>query len=230
MLLSCSNTQVNLKVWHRSQPSSNENIKIDKIVWYNERINEFQHHLNEEIPLLNFVVDKILSDETNLNTEIENFGDVLYTAVFKVFGDASSRKYNSPWFPRECDVARQQLKAANRAYRKYRSNNCRNIVIEKRKIYCKAERTAKIRYKNEQKRFFSDTAKNNPQKFWDEIRIRYQLKTFLTILRDSIHLKTFIGMRRLKIFYQIRILFVLTLISLIAISALMKLKIRCRIS
>ena len=64
----------------------------------------------------------------------------------------------------------QQLKAANRAYRKYKSNNCRNIVIEKRKIYCKAKRIAKIRYKNEQKRFFSDTAKNNPQKFWDEIR------------------------------------------------------------
>lgn len=155
--------QVNLKVRYHNQPSNNENIKIDKLVWDKEKTNEFQHHLNNEIPLLNSVVDKILTDETDLNTGIENFGDVLYTTAFKVFGvtkrftqvsDASSRKYNSPWFTRECDVARQQLKAANRAYRKYKSNYYRNIVIEKRKVYCKAKRIAKTRYKNEQKAIF----------------------------------------------------------------------------
>ena len=87
------------------------------------------------------------------------------TKKFTQVSHASSRKYNSLWFTRQCDIARQQLKATNIAYRKYKSNKCRNIVMEKRKIYCKAKGISRIRYKNEQKRFFSESAKNNPQIF-----------------------------------------------------------------
>ena len=42
--------------------------------------------------------------------------------------------------------------------------------MEKRRQYRNMKRKAKPQFKKDQKQFFSDCAKNNPEKFWDELR------------------------------------------------------------
>lgn len=181
-LYSCSPhvpIQVNLKVTYSAKFFINDSIKINKLIWNNDRVDEYKSLLINEAGSLNLIVDRVLSSECDISTGIENFGDVLYNTAYKVFGesprltqmnDKPVRKYKSPWFTHECELARQQLKSANRACKKYKTSYLRAVVIDKRRAYCKTKRSAKIIYKNKQRQFFTDTAKKQPQKFWDEIR------------------------------------------------------------
>ena len=62
------------------------------------------------------------------------------------------------------------LKLANKVYKRNRSDETRNLVISKRREYCKVKRKARYVYKSIQKQKFHDLSKTLPQKFWSEIR------------------------------------------------------------
>ena len=70
----------------------------------------------------------------------------------------------------DCEIARRELKLANKVYKRNRSDITRNLVILKRREYSKAKRTARYVYKSNQRKKFHDLSKTQPQKVWSEIR------------------------------------------------------------
>ena len=79
-----------------------------------------------------------------------------------------SRKYKSPWYTLACEIARRELKLANKIYKVYkrnRSDETRNLVISKRREYCKAKRKARYIYKSNKKRHDMTCRKRNRKSF-----------------------------------------------------------------
>lgn len=70
----------------------------------------------------------------------------------------------------ECELARRELKCANREYKKKKSAYFREKVILMRRKYCQEKRRTRARYNYNQKSFLHNAAKSQPQKFWYEIR------------------------------------------------------------
>ena len=163
---SCKAEQCNLK-------------EVEHIQWDNEKNDIFKDILSNKMELLNSTVDNVFNQMGDLNSAVDTFADVLYSSAYTVYGKKKLlgrnqkkpvRKYRSPWFTHECELARQELRATSRAYRKYRTIELRTSEMEKRRQYRNMKRKAKRQFKKDQKQFFSDCAKNNPQKFWDELR------------------------------------------------------------
>lgn len=82
----------------------------------------------------------------------------------------TERKFKSPWFTEECETARRELKTANKANRKYRSRDTRDVIVEKRKNYCTVKWWARNKFKQKQRNTMHNLAKSQPKKFWSEIR------------------------------------------------------------
>ena len=174
-----------------------------------------------ETPALNNKVDGIIFDNADLSNGIDYYADVLYLHAFSVFGASKSvnqnktknnRKFKSPWYTTQCEIARRELKSANRAFRKYKSDECRTMLMDKRRSFCRIKRYAKRKYQSAQKQGLHDTAKLQQQKFWDELRrIRGSNKTATNLTADdflitsitSIHPVRCIEMRKLRRLYQI---------------------------
>ena len=102
----------------------------------------------------------------------------LYDSAFKVFGQVkqlginrnTQRLYSSPWFNQECELARAELKRANKQFRKYRTHELHEVVIIKRKQYSKTKRRAHFTYNQAKKKRLHNLASSNPKAFWQEIR------------------------------------------------------------
>ena len=103
-----------------------------------------------------------------LHAEFSVFGKIK-TAKRSNFSE-TERKFKSPWFTEECETARRELKSANKANRKYRSRDTRDVMVEKRKNYCKVKRWARNKFKLKQRNTMHNLAKSQPKKFWSEIR------------------------------------------------------------
>ena len=109
---------------------------------------------------------------------MNNFAHTLYDSAFKVFGQVkrlgnnrnTQRLYSSPWFNQECEVARAELKRANKQFRKYRTHELHEVVINKRKHYSKTRRHAQFKYNQAKKKRLHNLASSNPKAFWQEIR------------------------------------------------------------
>lgn len=113
-LFTCSShvpIQLNLRDRYQNKSVQNETIKIKKKnVWDNEKNTDFYRQLNEQIPRLNALTEEMVNSETEVNSGIESFGDILYSHFWRKFTRSSDnpvRKYKSPWFTRECEIARQ---------------------------------------------------------------------------------------------------------------------------
>ena len=109
---------------------------------------------------------------------MNNFAHTLYDSAFKVFGQVkrlgnnrnTQQLYSSPWFNQECEVARAELKRANKQFRKYRTHELHEVVINKRKHYSKTRRHAQFKYNQAKKKRLHNLASSNPKAFWQEIR------------------------------------------------------------
>ena len=109
---------------------------------------------------------------------MNNFARTLYDSAFQVFGQVkrlgnnrnTQRLYTSPWFNQECEIARAELKRANKQFPKYRTHALHEVVIIKRKQYSKTKRRAQFKYNQEKKKRLHDLASSNPKAFWQEIR------------------------------------------------------------
>lgn len=83
--------------------------------------------MTSEVGALNNIVDNIPGQNIDINSEIDNFADILYYQADSVFGVSKSfkrnktkpiHKYKSPFYTHKCEVARRDLKNANRALQK----------------------------------------------------------------------------------------------------------------
>ena len=172
--------QLNIDVNYYHPIPEEYGIKVEKIIWDSEKTNEFKDVLFFQSENLNTIVNEIIDSTIDINQGIDTFADTLYTATFSVFGkiktakrsnfSETERKFKSPWFTEECETARRELKSANKANRKYRSRDTRDVMVEKRKNYCKVKRWARNKFKQKQRNTMHNLAKSQPKKFWSEIR------------------------------------------------------------
>ena len=90
---------------------------------------------------------------------------------FKISGSApAQRKNSSPWFNNDCVIARAELKRDNKLFRKYRSQEFHDLVVNSRKHYHKVKRRARSIYKQEKMQRLHKMATDNPREFWREIK------------------------------------------------------------
>ena len=160
-------------------PQTSYNSRIDKLIWDDSKLSTFRDRIFSEINSFNTIVDKTVSSEIDINQGVNNFAELLYTTTFSICGitkqcggvnNRTPRKYKSPWFTMECEIARRELKCANREYKKKKSAVLREKVILMRRKYCQEKRRARAKYNYNQKSFLHNTAERQPQKFWHEIR------------------------------------------------------------
>ena len=76
---------------------------------------------------------------------------------------------------------------ANRQFRHNRSQAMRDLLVEKRRNYCKVKRRAKAAYNLKQKQRLHNLATNCPKKFWDKIKKNKNSKSG----SNEVDLKTF---------------------------------------
>ena len=145
----------------------------------------FSEALTSELNNLNTVVDGIVSESVSVNDGVLEFGSILHNTAFKIFGTRKrlintykrpARKYISPWYNRECELARHELKLAYKQYKRHNSQENHQEIINKRKLYNKMKRKAKAQYQETQKTHLNETANKQPNKFWEAVK-KFKNKT-----------------------------------------------------
>ena len=101
-------------------------IVIDKLIWNDNKVNDFREHSNNQTANLQSIVSDIISQELNIDKGIDTFSNVLYKSAFHAFGVT---KQTSPWYTSECEVARRELKFANKQYKHLRTDDFSKLVL-----------------------------------------------------------------------------------------------------
>ncbi|MEW8545015.1 MAG: endonuclease/exonuclease/phosphatase family protein, partial [Candidatus Thiodiazotropha sp.] len=147
--------------------------------WDIETSETYKRVISENIATYQTITDKIVSSEVDIDNGINDFAHTLYNTAFDICGKSkpahssfSSDRYKpcSQWFTHECLIAKNELKIANRQFRNNRSQITRDLLVEKRRNYCKVKRRAKAAFNLQQKQRLHNLATNCPRKFWDEIK------------------------------------------------------------
>ena len=155
------------------------NKTIHKLVWDRNRINCFRDSLSDNLVEIDLLVGRIENGNLNINDGVEIFGTILYNSADKVLGknvtvksgqSSLTRKYTSPWFNIECEIACSELKRANKEFRRQRTHEAHEVLIQKRKHYSKIKHRAQTIYRQNERIRLHDLATSNPKAFWSEIR------------------------------------------------------------
>ena len=78
--------QINLNVNYKQYRSNDEPFSVDKLIWDNNKNDEFRQQIISEIATFHNIVDRVISSETNVNRAISDFADALYKTSFKTHG------------------------------------------------------------------------------------------------------------------------------------------------
>ena len=155
------------------------NIKVEKLLWDKSNVICFRDVLSDNLVDLDLLVDRIVNENLSIDDGVSNFGAILYNKAYEVFGQlkiihngrsCTQRKNSSPWFNNDCVIARAELKRANKLFRKYRTLEYHEHVVNGRKQYRKVKRRAQFNYKQNQRQKLHEMAINNPRGFWHEIK------------------------------------------------------------
>ena len=150
-------------------------IRIDKIIWNDDKKHEYKYLIESKLDNLEGIVDNILSNDLSLNSGMEKFATTVYQTAYCIFGKSVTLKtqsvnakkiHKNGWFTNECNMARRRFRNANNAYRKFKSNTNRQRMMSERNIYNVTKRKAENIYKRKQRKQFSESASNQPSKFW----------------------------------------------------------------
>ena len=159
--------------------SVSENIEVKTIKWNTSKIGDFRGLLQSSLNQLQSTIDGVVSGNCSIDEGVDTFASMLYDNAFQVFGQVkrvstdrynSHRKYTSPWFTRDCEIARAELKQANKMFRKNGKHELHLLVVEKRKNYSRVKRRARSLYNRNNRQKLHEMASNNPKAFWREIR------------------------------------------------------------
>ena len=152
--------------------------EVKKLLWDKDKVTDFNNVLGNNLHALQTCINDIISQNSTIDDGVNNFAHTLYNSAFQVFGQVkrlgnnrnTQRLYTSPWFNQECEIARAELKRANKQFRKYRTHALHEVVIIKRKQYSKTKCLAQFKNNQEKKKRLHDLASSNPKAFWQEIR------------------------------------------------------------
>ena len=163
----------------KSPDVEGQNKTVHKLIWDKDRIDCFRNALSDNLVDIDLLVDRIENGNLNINDGVETFSNILYNSANQVCGktitvksdkSSSKRKYISPWFTIDCEIARSELKRANKEFRKQKSHEAHEVLLRKRKHYSKVKRRAQTVYKQNERVRLHDLASSNPKAFWPEIR------------------------------------------------------------
>ena len=170
--------QISFDIKERT-PVESQNKVVHKLVWDKNRVDCFRNALSDNLLEIDFLVDRIENGNLNIDDGVEIFGTILYNSANQVFGknitvksgqSHSTRKYTSPWFTIDCEIARSELKRANKEFRKYKTHAAHEVLLQKRKHYSKIKRRAQTVFRQSERIRLHDLATSNPKAFWSEIR------------------------------------------------------------
>ena len=95
--------------------------KSDKIIWNDDKSNDFWNMFTSKAEYLNGIVSDIIQTNTGMNTGVDNFAQTLYRTTFSVFGQSKyvtyskadkPRQFKSPWFTNARESAKIELISA----------------------------------------------------------------------------------------------------------------------
>ena len=69
----------------------NENIRLSKLSWDNNKEGEVLEVLSSHVSSLNSVVNSIIQENLDISAGIDTFADTLYNASFSIFGNTQAR-------------------------------------------------------------------------------------------------------------------------------------------
>jgi exonuclease III len=158
--------------------------KVDKLVWNSEKVPEFKDKIQTELEKFEKLIDEIESKFVNVDEGVDMLSTLLYEKAFDTFGKTTTnnkkipnRKFTSLWYNHECENARKEFSSATRTYKNNRSPNNRKILLASRKKYRSVKRKSEANFKRQEKNKLHNFAKNQPQKFWKEIKKLKKNKT-----------------------------------------------------
>ena len=114
------------------------NIKVEKLLRDKSNVSCFRDVLSDNLVDLDLLVDRIVNENLSIDDGVSNFGAILYNKAYEVFGQlkiihngrsCTQRKNSSPWFNNDCVIARAELKRANKLFRKYRTLEYHEHVV-----------------------------------------------------------------------------------------------------
>ena len=119
-----------------------QNKTVHKLVVNKDRNDCLRNALSVNLVDIDLLVDRIENRNLNINNDgVETFGNILYNSAIQVFDktitvksdkSSSKRKYTSPWFTTDCEIARSELKRANKEFRKQKSHEAHEVLLQKR--------------------------------------------------------------------------------------------------
>ena len=98
--------------------------EVKKLIWDANKVTEFKDTLSNNLDALEKCINVIVCQKLNVDDGVKNFEHTLYNSAFQVFGHVKRftniqntyRKYSIPWFNHYCEVARVELKRANKQF------------------------------------------------------------------------------------------------------------------
>ena len=160
----------------------NQNIatsRSERVSWKGDCAEDYRRLLQSNMHTVENLINKITRNEEDLNRGIDELSDIFLNCAKTVFGNncnactvknRDDRKFKSPWFNGDCEIARREFRSASRSYSKCKTQLSRDLMIACQKRYRTAKKRAKFKYKNAQKRKLRELSESNPCKFWSEIK------------------------------------------------------------
>jgi hypothetical protein len=120
---------------------------------------ELRDIMDIEYNRIDVMVNNIISSDIDFYTGIIDKAQCLYDNARSVFGTRkivhsfknNERKGKNPWFNNECEVARKELRNANRNYKICMATDNKDLLVLRRRRYKQTKRRAIVQYKIDRK-------------------------------------------------------------------------------
>lgn len=174
-----------------------------KIVWDNDKVNQFQSLLMTHNEYLETLMSDVKSEP--IDNVVRNFTQFVHDKAFDVFGKTyNNKKYhsihnkiNKKWFDANCQNAKREFKTARNFFNRNKTDQSRINFITARTKYNKIKQKALRNYKLKEGGRLNDLAKKEPRNFWKKIKKSYKKNAInadsLTVEKLQEHFKNMFG-------------------------------------
>jgi len=130
--------------------SSNDRFVQDTIIWDNLHHKDvFQENLCSKADEFNFLNDKLLSGNININECMDGLSSLMHDISFETFAKTvsnkpdKSKRLNPSWFNNECKLAKNVFYNAKRLFNRVSTNENKLLFLNARNHFCYVKRRAK---------------------------------------------------------------------------------------
>jgi len=167
--------------------SSNDRFVQDKIIWDTLHTDVFLENLFSKADKFNFLNDKSLSGDININECMDGFSSLMHDISFKTFSKTvsnkpdKSKRLKPPWFNNECKLAKMpfmMLKDCLIVSVRMKISQCFSTLVT---IYAMSKGGQKDCFSINKNSRLERISKSSPRDFWKYIK-RYKIILLKTII------------------------------------------------